>query len=238
MPGEWFGSHLGVLIYGGLMTLDPINHRAQSHRQRNGRFLFLQQFLRHPQQIASVTPSSRFLERRLIETAALADARLVVEFGPGAGGTTRAMLRVLPERSRLVVIEVNADFVSLLQSVPDPRLLVHHGSAAELCEALDQHGLARPDVVVSGIPFSTIPRSVGRDILQAVWASLAPGGRFVSYQWRSRVAVLARDILGEPEVGVELRNVPPMRLYCWRKPAILPVATPVRANPRTMQTDP
>jgi len=51
-----------------------------------------------------------------------------------------------------------------------------------------------------------------------VWASLAPGGRFVAYQFRGHVARLERELLGRPDTEVELLNVPPMRVYRWRKP--------------------
>ena len=51
---------------------------------------FLKGFLQHPDQVGSVIPSSGFLEQRLIRSAALAQARCVVELGPGTGGTTRA----------------------------------------------------------------------------------------------------------------------------------------------------
>lgn len=37
--------------------------------------------------------------------------------------------------------------------------------------------------------------------------------------------MLGRDILGQPDVSLALLNVPPMRVYCWRKPA--PSLTPV-----------
>lgn len=186
--------------------------------QPDRRFAFFQEFLRRPYQVASFIPSSRFLEQRLVDMADVDSARVVVEFGPGTGGTTRAMLRALPRDSKLLAIEINRQFVSLLASLTDPRLIVHHGSSENLEGALAVYGLARPDVVVSGIPFSTIPRALGRRILRAVWDALAPGGRFVAYQWRQRVAVLGRDILGRPQVGVELLNMPPVRLYCWRKP--------------------
>jgi phosphatidylethanolamine/phosphatidyl-N-methylethanolamine N-methyltransferase len=74
-------------------------------------------------------------------------------------------------------------------------------------------------VVVSGIPFSTRPAALGRRILGEVWACLAPGGRFVAYQFRDRVAVLGRKLFGSPDIKVELLNAPPMRVYRWRKPA-------------------
>ena len=59
----------------------------------NGWFTFLQEFVRHPRQVASVVPSSRFLERRIVEAAGIRSAKVVVELGPGTGGTTRAILR-------------------------------------------------------------------------------------------------------------------------------------------------
>jgi phospholipid N-methyltransferase len=96
-------------------------------------------------------------------------------------------------------------------------LKVHLGSAEHIREALDLHGLPNPDVVLSGSPFSTMSVALGRRILRSVWSNLAPGGQFVAYQFRDRVSVLGREILGAPKVEVELLNVPPMRVYCWRK---------------------
>jgi phosphatidylethanolamine/phosphatidyl-N-methylethanolamine N-methyltransferase len=179
---------------------------------------FFREFLRHPEEIASVVPSSRFLERRLVDNADVAHAGLVVELGPGTGGTTRAILHALAADARLLAIEINPQFAALLRAVPDPRLTVHMGSAADIGEALAVHGLPGPDVVLSGIPFSTMPAAVGRRILRGAWHALAPGGSFVAYQFRASVAVLGREIFGVPEVALELRNAPPMRVYRWRKP--------------------
>ncbi len=186
--------------------------------QPDKRLAFLQGFLKRPQLVGSVIPSSRFLERRIVDVAAIDKARTVVELGPGTGGTTRAILRSLPLDSQLCAIEISPRFVSLLRANSDPRLKVHLGSAEHIREALDLHGLPNPDVVLSGIPFSTMPVALGRRILRSVWSNLAPGGQFVAYQFRDRVSVLGREILGAPKVEVELLNVPPMRVYCWRKP--------------------
>jgi phospholipid N-methyltransferase len=180
--------------------------------------LFFQGFLRRPQQVGSVIPSSRFLERRLVNISAVRQARTVVELGPGTGGTTHALLRALPQDSRLLAIEIDPHFAAVLAAqMHDPRLRVHEGSAEHIGRALAQHGLDAPDVVISGIPFSTMPVSLGENILRSVWSALAPGGRFVAYQFRDRVAVLGKRLFGRPEVDVELLNVPPMRVYCWRK---------------------
>jgi phosphatidylethanolamine/phosphatidyl-N-methylethanolamine N-methyltransferase len=197
--------------------VEDLNTR-KSRSPRGGNLAFLQEFLRHPELIGSFIPSSRFLERRLIDTALISRARLVVELGPGTGGTTRAILDALPVSSKLLAIEITPEFVSLLSSHPDPRLIVHLGSAEHIREALSMHGLDRPDVVVSGIPFSTMSFDLGRHIIQSVWGCLAPGGHFVAYQVRDRVALLGRKLLGRPKMELELLNLPPVRIYHWHKP--------------------
>ena len=58
----------------------------------NGHRVFFRGFLRQPALIGSVIPSSRFLERRIVEAYGIAHSRMVVELGPGTGGTTRAIL--------------------------------------------------------------------------------------------------------------------------------------------------
>ncbi|KAF0192215.1 MAG: Methyltransferase type 12 [Gammaproteobacteria bacterium] len=199
--------------------MDDVNDVQSGRAQRGHGLAFFNGFLKRPEQVGSVIPSSRFLERRIIEVAEIVNARLVVELGPGTGGTTQAILDALPEDSRLLAIEISPEFVERLKAHSDPRLIVHRGSAEHIREALAIHGLSNPDVVISGIPFSTIPKFLGKRVISAVWSSLDNGGRFVAYQFRSRVASLGQELLGTPDTTLELLNVPPMRVYRWRKQA-------------------
>jgi phospholipid N-methyltransferase len=185
------------------------------------RVVFFRSFLRRPREVGSIIPSSRFLERRVVRCADTSHARCLVELGPGTGGTTRALLAAMAPDARLLSIEINPRLAILVrQRNPDPRLTVHQGSAADIAEALSAAGLGSPDVVLSGIPFSTLERSLALAILRSVRDVLAPGGRFVAYQVRDRVAVLGRQVFGRPSVQMELRNVPPMRIYCFEKPSL------------------
>jgi phospholipid N-methyltransferase len=102
-------------------------------------------------------------------------------------------------------------------SVHDSRLFVHTGSAAHITEIIEEYALGAPDVVLSGIPFSTMPQDVGVEILQGVHDALAPGGRFIAYQVRDRVETLGRQVFGRAKIQTELLNVPPMRVFCWDK---------------------
>lgn len=185
----------------------------------NGRSVFLQEFLKHPLQIGSIIPSSRFLERRIVEAAGVASANVIVELGPGTGGTTRAILRAMPQQARLLSIEINPLFHAMVRRIKDDRIIAHLGSAGELRETLSRYGLPPPNAVISGIPFSTMSRDEGIRVLEEVSSLLAPDGRFVAYQVSNRVASLCPHSLGSVQATTELLNIPPMRVFQWRKPA-------------------
>jgi phosphatidylethanolamine/phosphatidyl-N-methylethanolamine N-methyltransferase len=180
---------------------------------------FLRGFVRNPAQVGSVIPSSRQLEKRLVSSAHIAEARTVVELGPGTGGTTNAFLKAMAPGARLLAIELDHNFHRLLStSIPDPRLVLECGSAERIAEYLETHRLPAPDAIVSGIPFSTMPPEVSDAIAARVAEVLRPGGRFVAYQVRAHVADYVSPYLGEPAMAWEIVNIPPVRVFTWVKP--------------------
>lgn len=200
--------------------------------QTDDRVAFFRAFLKHPQQVASIVPSSRFLERRLVARAGIRSARTIVELGCGTGGTTRAILGAMPVDAKLLTIEINPRFHAIVGRIDDARLMAHLGSAEDLVETVSRYGLTAPDAIVSGIPFSTMNEQKASGILESIAALLAPGGRFVAYQVRNRVETLGRPILGSARVDLELLNLPPVRLFQWEKNA----AEPGAAVPSALKT--
>ncbi|MDR9435870.1 MAG: methyltransferase type 12 [Thiohalophilus sp.] len=192
-------------------------NNTKNHVRTNGRQIFLQQFLKHPLQVGSIIPSSRFLERRIIEAASADTARVIVELGPGTGGTTRALLNVMPRDACLLSIELNNFFYNMINQIDDDRLIPHLGSACDIQAILAEHDLDAPDAVISGIPFSTMSREMGTQIIESVSSALAPQGRFVAYQTRDRVATLCRPIMGSGQTVMEFFNIPPTRIFHWQK---------------------
>jgi phospholipid N-methyltransferase len=192
-------------------------HNRSLRLQPDDRFAFFRGFLKRPKQVGSIIPSSRFLERRLTRATRAHRAKLIVELGPGTGGTTRALLQAMQPEARLLAIEINPHFVEILARWPDRRLMVEQGSAADIGAILAARGFSAPDVIVSGIPFSTMTMPIGRDILRSVYDALDPGGAFVAYQVRDRVHMLGSEVFGRARVQTELLNVPPMRIYRWEK---------------------
>ncbi len=186
----------------------------------NKRFAFFQEFLKHPLQIGSIIPSSHFLEQRILEVATINSAKIIVELGTGIGNITRAILHDMPQDAKLLSIEINPRFHTLVSSIEDDRFIAHLGNACELNEIMSMYELGAPEAVISGIPFSTMSYPEGTQVIKAISSLLAPNGRFVAYQVSKRIVSLCRPYLGSEQFGVELLNIPPMRVYKWEKNSI------------------
>lgn len=181
------------------------------------RWALFHEFLKHPFQVGSIIPSSRFLERHIVEVGGVRSAKTIVELGPGTGGTTRAILHAMERHAKLLSIEINRHLHALVNGIRDDRLIVHLGNAQRLADTLSMYGIDAPDVLISGIPFSTMSHEAGIEILEEVFSVLAPGGRFVAYQLSRRVCTLCRSFLGPGRMEVQLFNIPPLRVYRWQK---------------------
>ena len=199
----------------GLSMAAGSPHRVSSVISDNWKFF--QAFLRSPRIVASVIPSSSPAVRRVVRTADPAAANVVVELGGGTGCMTRALLEAMSPEGRLLVIERMAEFIPALGRIADERLQVVHGCASAIRAELAACGHPQADVIISGIPFSTLPRVLAAEIAREVHRALRPGGMFIAYQFNDRVADYTRPLMGAPEIEFVLYNVPPVRLFTWRK---------------------
>ena len=189
----------------------------QETEQKNDIITFLRCFLKDPGHVGYICPSSRFLERRLVKSANIENSKCVVELGAGTGGTTQAILNSLPADGNILAIENMQDFIPYLEAIQDDRLKIFQDDALYMGRGIKENNLPSPDTVISGIPFSTMGREHGINVLKSVWDELKPNGLFVAYQFRDQVTRLANEIFGSPKVNLELLNFPPMRVYIWEK---------------------
>jgi phospholipid N-methyltransferase len=188
--------------------------RRRDRRSPSPQWQFLRGFLKHPKMVASIVPSSRLLIEKMLAPVDWERTKLFVEYGPGVGTFTRVLLDHLGPDAKLVTIDTNADFTRLLKrSIDDPRLIAINGSAADVEQILDDHGLGKADYVLSGLPFSTLPQGVGDKIAKATASVLRPGGAFLVYQFSPKVLDFIKPHFGRIERGFEWINVPPATLF-------------------------
>jgi phospholipid N-methyltransferase len=180
--------------------------------------LFAKNFLQHPRMLGSLIPSSRFLVDRLLGKIDWKRARTIVEYGPGVGTITGRILERMSPHARLVVFEMNEDFVHYLKrSFPDKRLDVVHGSAERVQKELERLKLDGADYIISGIPFTTMPEPLRENIMRESRRALKPGGSVLVYQFTRAVLPYLRSHFEHIDQEFEPRNILPARLFYCRR---------------------
>jgi len=116
----------------------------------------------------------RWLNERLVERAALEEARRVLDLGCGTGATTQACLARLPPEAEVVGLDASAEMVEVARAQTiDPRASFVVADAADAAEAVE----GPFDRAVSNAAFWQFPR---RDrVLAALGELLESGARFV-----------------------------------------------------------
>ena len=167
--------------------------------------------MRNPGAIGSLFPSSRELMEQVLAPLDFAAAGCIVEYGPGTGVFTDALLARRRPETALLLLEVNPFFARQLRQRYAAHANVHviEDSAEETGAHLSRLGLGLADYVVCGLPFSSLPRELSRRIIAHTRQVLTPTGRLILFQYSLRNRQLFEAhfrLIGHAHV---LRNLPP-----------------------------
>jgi phosphatidylethanolamine/phosphatidyl-N-methylethanolamine N-methyltransferase len=168
--------------------------------------------------IASITPTSTYGVRKVCSKIDWSKDNVYVEYGPATGVFTSFIMNRMTERSKMVLIERNSEFVSVLRKkYTDNRVKIHHDSAENVKDIVTQISPEGADYVLSGIPFSFFDDLMRRRIVNETYQVLKKDGKFLPYQTFFQQDKHLYDHMAEvfPTVKDEfyLLNLPPMRIY-------------------------
>jgi len=178
---------------------------------------FFNQFLEQNRTVGAVAPSSKFLVKKMLAPVDFKKAKVIVEFGPGTGIITRALLKKMLPDALLFSFEINKEFTEYLSSINDRRLILLNKSAEKLSEELKNHAVHQSDYIISSIPLVNIPAKIENRILLTAYESLKEGGKFIQFQYSLTSQRKLKKIFGDVEVDFTPLNIPPAFIYVCTK---------------------
>ena len=185
----------------------------------NAKLMFFSNFLKKPKEVAAITPSSKYLIAKIIQNIDFSKTKCIVEYGPGVGTVTKAILGNLNKDAKLICFESNPEFCTFLdKNLNDSRLVVINDSAEKHYFYLEKLNIANIDYVLSGIPFSLIKKEIKKDIIKKSEYILKESGKFIIYQqYNWHLKKYLDTYFQKISTEVELRNMPPTVLYICEK---------------------
>jgi phospholipid N-methyltransferase len=179
--------------------------------------MYLKNFMKD-RYVASITPTSPFGVRSVCGKIDFGRSDVIVEYGAGTGVFTRHLLHNMPPSARLIVIERNPEFNSILQGkFRDPRVAIVNDSAENVLETLKQYDVCQVDCVISGIPFLWLGHDIKHKILCNTHRILKDQGKFLAYQTFFQTSkdlkVHMDRYFRTVRVNYEFMNIPPLCIY-------------------------
>jgi phospholipid N-methyltransferase len=180
--------------------------------------VFLKEYVRHPRDIGAFAPSSRYLALRMIEDIDFKRARVIIEYGPGTGVFTERLLNFKNPETLLLAIENNASFSRILQNRfnGSPNFRIITGSAANVPDYLNRFGFEKADYIVSGLPFSSLPRGLSETILAKTSSVLETHGAFITFQYSLMMKWFIGRFFADIRIKKEFINLPPAYILTCR----------------------
>jgi phosphatidylethanolamine/phosphatidyl-N-methylethanolamine N-methyltransferase len=185
---------------------------------------FLREFLRNCQNTGAVAPSSEALARHMMKAARVADAKNLLELGPGTGAFTREITRTLHQSASYLGLDMNPAFIASLRS-QFPTLRFEQAAAQDF----DYNSFVPAggfDTIVSGLPWAALSEPVQTALLERIFTLLKPGGVFATFvytgiHWLPRGQKFRRLLTRHcPQVKTTTtvwRNIPPAFIYVASK---------------------
>lgn len=179
---------------------------------------FIRSWLEKPLSIGAVTPSGRFLARKMARYVDIDIPGPVIELGPGTGPVTEALVERGVDPARLVLVEFNPVFCRLLRS-RYPEATVVQGDAYSLKRLLETLLKEPAAAVVSGLPLLTKPVKTRLRLINDAFALLRPEAPFIQFTYSMTTPPIPKGLSGVNTEASERiwMNLPPARVWIYRK---------------------
>lgn len=110
------------------------------------------------------------------------NAKGVIEYGPGTGVFTSAILDSLQPDASFFAIERSPELANIVRK-RCPQATVYEDTVENVVQLCEREGLQSVDAILCGLPWASFPEPLQEACLDAMMKVLKPGGQFVSFAY-------------------------------------------------------
>ena len=179
---------------------------------------FLKEFIKENKMVGSLTPSSRFLAAKMIDTIDFSTVNVVVELGPGTGVFTRKIVEKLPTTAHLFVLELNEGFCTQLKAeFQQSNVHIIFDSADQIQRYLQEYGFEKTEVIISSLPLANFSKDLRSSILNTAHHALVENGKYIQFQYSLQAKSKLKEIFSKVKLRFTALNIPPAFVYICSK---------------------
>ena len=170
---------------------------------------FLKESVRNIKTVGTITRSSKYLCKKMIEPIDFQKAKVIIELGAGDGVVTEQILARMSPDCRLLTFEVNEKFCEKLVAINDDRMILIQDSAEKIDAYCKEHDINHVDYIISAIPFVVFSDNLTNSILDQCFNALKLGGKFVQIHYSLIRKKTYENVFGNVKLKFVPINIPP-----------------------------
>lgn len=182
--------------------------------------VFLKNFIDNPSMVGSIKPSSRYLTNSILNNIDFANSNCIIEYGTGTGVFTKEVIKRKNKSTILLSFEYDDtlynSFGKRLNN-PEENIYVINDTAENVMEYLNKYEIKKADYIISGLPFSIIPKETSGQILEHSLNALKVGGEFRAFQYSLHYFLNLKKLFSKVKLGFQPLNIPPAFIYYCKK---------------------
>jgi phospholipid N-methyltransferase len=181
---------------------------------------FIYQFLKKPKEIGAITPSSIHLTRNILSFLDFNKEKLfLIEYGPGTGPFTSEIVNRLKPTHQLIVIELNSEFAAKLKEKfkDHKNVKIYQDCVTNVKKIINKIGIKKVDYIISGIPFSSLPKNKILDILTNTKSIMSQNSIFLTFQYSKYRKQILEKYFNIIDIKFIARNIPSAYIFCMNK---------------------
>ena len=180
---------------------------------------FLKQFFKQKKTVGAISPSSKFLAKKMLEDIDYSRDKNFVEFGPGTGVFTRTIVKKMAPDAKLLIFELHEPFFDGLKKEfeNDQRVILIHDSAAKLNHYLEEYKIDEVDFIISSLPLANLNKKIVQNIIDNTYEALKKGGQYVQFQYTLKSKKSIQRRFKNIDIKFTSRNLPPAFVYNAKK---------------------
>lgn len=174
-------------------------------------FDFIKEFIKEPKFIGAIAPSGKELSNKMIEDIDFKSCDCIVEYGPGTGVFTEKIMARKREDTVFLVFETNYEFYKSLNDTYGHKknVKIINDSAENIKFYLEELNIESIDYIVSGLPFTSLPKEVSKAILKASIEVLKDKGYLITFQYSLAKKKFFNEYFNDMRIKRSLINLPP-----------------------------
>jgi len=178
------------------------------------KYNFVRQFFKNKKMVGAITPSTKFLGKKMLKNIDFNSSKLIIELGPGTGVFTDLIIEQMAKDAQLYVFELNKNFyANLVDKINDPRVKILNDSAENIEKYIDK----KVDLIISSLPLMVFSNKLRENVITTSYKSLKKDGIYLQFQYTLQSKKILQKTYEKVDVSFTMKNIPPAFIYYCTK---------------------